>query len=206
MPGVGRRPLTLQMFTIDPPLGCACISTLACWETSSGASTLSSTIFRWKLCVASAASAYGEPPALLTSMSSRPCRSPISPTRRLTESSSRMSQRWNSYGWPSTARRAQVITVAPCSANTELMPAPTPRTPPVTKTTRPASPKLMASAASARVTVLAYQASACLGSEPAGVQCRSPPPRPNRASSRSPSTTRRSTPSRRKRGSTWPTR
>src|ERR1700740_786384 len=62
------------------------------------------------------------------------------------------------------ARRAQVITVAPCPAKTELIPAPTPRTPPVTKTTRPASAKLIASAPSGRVTVLAYQASACLGS------------------------------------------
>src|SRR5689334_8295915 len=87
----------------------------------------------------------------------------------LTASSSRTSQEWNSYGNPSTARRAQVTTVAPCSAKTELMPDPTPRTPPVTRTTRPASPKLMASKgghASARVTVLAYQASACLGSYP----------------------------------------
>src|SRR3984885_12415670 len=44
--------------------------------------------------------------------------------------------------------------------------APTPRTPPVTRTTRPAKPKLTASAPSGRVTVLAYQASACLGSQP----------------------------------------
>src|ERR1700761_9135725 len=88
--------------------------------------------------------------------------------RAFTASSSRISQAWNSYGRPSTARRAQVMTVAPCSAKTELMPAPTPRTPPVTKTTRPANPKLMVLAASARVTVLAYQASACLGSRSQG--------------------------------------
>src|ERR1700758_693412 len=87
-------------------------------------------------------------------------------TSALTASSSRTSHEWNSYGNPSTARRAQVMTVAPCLAKTELMPAPTPRTPPVIRTTRPASPSLIPSAASAGVTVLAYQASACLGSQP----------------------------------------
>src|ERR1700742_3714541 len=46
------------------------------------------------------------------------------------------------------------------------MPAPTPRTPPVTSTTPPLSPKLNAGPPSAWVTVLAYQASACLGNRP----------------------------------------
>src|SRR6202012_3779783 len=46
------------------------------------------------------------------------------------------------------------------------MPAPTPRTPPVTSTARPLSPKLNAGPPSAWVTVLAYQASACLGNRP----------------------------------------
>src|SRR5690606_15526740 len=46
-----------------------------------------------------------------------------------------------------------------------LMPAPTPRTPPVTRTTRSLSPRFMPSVS---VTVLAYQASACFPTAPPG--------------------------------------
>src|SRR5512143_2627885 len=46
------------------------------------------------------------------------------------------------------------------------MPAPTPRTPPVTSTTLPARPKSRGRASPPSITVLAYQASACLGSDP----------------------------------------
>src|SRR3954463_14076294 len=87
----------------------------------------------------------------------------------LTDSSSRTSHGWNSYGDPSTGRLAHVTTVAPWPAKTALMPAPTPRTPPVTRTTRPFSCRLMPAKpalSAASVTVLAYQASACLGSRP----------------------------------------
>src|SRR6516164_10885083 len=164
VPGDGRRPLRLQMLTIDPPPGWSCILSLAGCETDSAPMRLSSMILRLNLALESAVNTYGEPPALLTTTSSPPCRSTIASIIALTASSSRTSHEWNSYGKPSTGRRAQVITVAPCLAKTELMPAPTPRTPPVTKTTRPASPRLIPSAASAGVTVLAYQASACLGS------------------------------------------
>src|SRR5918912_1575242 len=45
------------------------------------------------------------------------------------------------------------------------MAAPTPRTPPVTRTTLSLSPRFMSAAS---VTVLAYQASACLGTRPPG--------------------------------------
>src|SRR5215203_2614777 len=86
-----------------------------------------------------------------------------------TDSSSRTSQEWNSYGDPSTGRLAHVTTVAPWSAKTALIPAPTPRTPPVTRTTRPLSCRLMPAKlelSAVSVTVLAYQASACLGSRP----------------------------------------
>src|SRR3954467_6354592 len=112
---------------------------------------------------ASAASTYGDPPALLTTTSSRPCRCTIAAISAATASSSRTSQERNSYGSPSTARRAHVTTVAPWSAKTALMPAPTPRTPPVTRTTLFLSPRFMSAAS---VTVLAYQASACLGTDP----------------------------------------
>src|SRR3954463_654061 len=91
----------------------------------------------------------------------------------LTDSSSRTSHGWNSYGDPSTGRLAHVTTVAPWSAKTALIPAPTPRTPPVTRTTRPLSPRSMPATpalSAPLVTVLAYQASACLGSRP----CRRP--------------------------------
>src|SRR6478609_7318175 len=86
-----------------------------------------------------------------------------------TDSSSRTSQGRNSYGDLSTGRLAHVTTVAPWPAKTALIPAPTPRTPPVTRTTRPLSRRLMPAKpalSAASVTVLAYQASACLGSRP----------------------------------------
>src|SRR3984957_11391102 len=166
VPGDGRRPLRLQMLTIDPPFGWFCIVSLACWETDSAPSRLSSMILRLNFALDSAVKTKGEPPALLTTTSRRPCLSTIASTIALTASSSRMSQGWNSTGRPSIARRAQVTTVAPCWAKTPLIPAPTPRTPPVTSTTRPLSPKLNAGPPSAWVTVLAYQASACLGNRP----------------------------------------
>src|ERR1700731_1377802 len=210
VPGDGRRPLRLQMLTIDPPSAWSCILSLEYCETISAPMRLSSMILRLNFGLDSAVSTYGEPPALLTTTSILPCSSTMESTNDLTASSSRTSHEWNSYGKPSTGRRAQVITVAPCPAKTELMPTPTPRTPPVTRTTRPASPRLIPSAASAEVTVLAYQASACLGSQPhcsrGSAHCPSHPPPSNRTSSRSPSTTRPSTPSRRAGGSSWPTR
>src|SRR5690349_23777929 len=96
-------------------------------------------------------------------MSRRPCRSATVLMSAATDSSLRTSQLWNSYGDPSTGRRAHVTTVAPWSANTPLIPAPTPRTPPVTRTTLSLSPRVISAAS---VTVLAYQASACLGTDP----------------------------------------
>ena len=37
VPGEGRSPLTLAMFTIDPPSACFCITTFTRWENTSGA-------------------------------------------------------------------------------------------------------------------------------------------------------------------------
>ena len=53
-------------------------------------------ILRLNFALASAVSTYGEPPALLTTTSSRPCRSTIVPMSAATASSSRTSQEWNS--------------------------------------------------------------------------------------------------------------
>src|SRR5437899_3347113 len=64
--GEGRTPLTLAMFTIDPPLVCDCITRFAACATYSGASRLSLTIASENRGDADAASAAGEPPALLT--------------------------------------------------------------------------------------------------------------------------------------------
>ena len=54
-------------------------------ETSSMARRLSSTILAWNFGEASAASAYGEPPALFTTTSSRPCRSAMESIIRATD-------------------------------------------------------------------------------------------------------------------------
>ena len=71
-------------------------------------------ILRLNFGLESAVSTNGEPPALLTTTSSRPWRATMRSISAATASSSRTSQEWNSYGRPSTARRAQVTTVAPC--------------------------------------------------------------------------------------------
>src|SRR5581483_7432326 len=147
--------------TIDPPLSCRCMTALARCETCSMPRRFREMIFSLNFGDASAVNAYGEPPALLTTTSSRPCLSTTASTRRATESGSRTSHSRKSYGRPSTGWRAHVTTVAPWSAKTLLIPAPTPRTPPVTRTTRPASPKFRPSPSPLPVTVLAYQASAC---------------------------------------------
>src|ERR1700760_3517685 len=69
VPGDGRRPLRLQMLTINPPFGWLCIVALACWETDSAPSRLSSMILRLNFALDSAVSTNGEPPALLTTAS-----------------------------------------------------------------------------------------------------------------------------------------
>ena len=62
-----------------------------------------------------------------------PLRDRLDQSRR-TDSSSRTSQAVELVAaGPRPARRAHVTTVAPWPANTALMPAPTPRTPPVTR-------------------------------------------------------------------------
>jgi len=73
VPGEGRSAETDEMLTIAPPVGWACITRLAAWASTSGASRLSPTTRSWNRGEASAASAYGAPPALLTSTSRRPC-------------------------------------------------------------------------------------------------------------------------------------
>ena len=58
--------------TIDPPPGWACITSLAACATCSGAIRFSSMILAWNRGEAVAASASGEPPALLTTTSTPP--------------------------------------------------------------------------------------------------------------------------------------
>src|ERR1700712_182936 len=72
VPGEGRRADTDEMFTITP-LPWRCITALAALATTNGAVRLSPTILSRKRGEASAARAYGDPPALLTRMSIRPC-------------------------------------------------------------------------------------------------------------------------------------
>src|SRR6201999_2395491 len=113
VPGDGLRPLRLQILTIDPPPDWACIFSLAHCETSNEPIRFSSMILRLNFGLDSAVSTYGDPPALLTTTSRRPCRSTIASINAVTASSSRTSQEKNSYGRPSTARLAQVTTRAP---------------------------------------------------------------------------------------------
>jgi hypothetical protein len=80
VPGKGRTPLTLAMFTMLPPSACDCICALARCMQCSGATRLSAMIFSLKRGEAVAASVKGAPPALFTSTSSLPCaRPPSSP-------------------------------------------------------------------------------------------------------------------------------
>ena len=53
-------------------------------------------ILRLNFALDSAVSTYGDPPALLTTTSSRPCLSTIASISAATASSSRTSQEWNS--------------------------------------------------------------------------------------------------------------
>ena len=86
VPGEGRSADSDEMLTIAPPSSCRCITAFAACATSSGASRLSSTILAWKRGEASAAAAYGAPPALLTSTSSRPWPATIPATSASTDS------------------------------------------------------------------------------------------------------------------------
>ena len=114
-------------------------------------------IFSTKRGEASAARAYGDPPALLTRMSSRPCSATMPSTSAATASGSRTSHcTWVVPGAGcSTAERAQVTTVAPASTSTAAMPAPMPWLPPVTRATRPVR-------STESVTGVEYQANAWL--------------------------------------------
>src|SRR5699024_689021 len=145
VPGDGRCPETDEMLMIAPPVGC--MTRLASCATVNADSRLRATILAWKLALASAARANGAPPALFTTTSSRPWSATMRSTIARTASASRRSTEWNSRSAtsePSSAgRRAQVTTTAPASRKTLLMPAPTPRTPPVTRTTFPARPRSM---------------------------------------------------------------
>ena len=91
VPGEGRVAETEEMLTMAPPESWPCITALAAWAHISGASRLRPTILPWKLADASAARAYGAPPALLTSTSSRPASATTCVTRAWTASGSRTS-------------------------------------------------------------------------------------------------------------------
>ena len=67
-------PLTEVMLTIEPPPSWSCMNELAAWAQYSGASRLSVTMDAENRGEAVAASADGEPPALLTRVSIRPKR------------------------------------------------------------------------------------------------------------------------------------
>ncbi|MNK93151.1 hypothetical protein D3C87_1132990 [compost metagenome] len=84
VPGEGRTPETLQILTMEPPFGWACICRHAACATCRGAIRFSATMASLKRGEAVAASAMGEPPALLTTMSSRPWRPTIPSTKART--------------------------------------------------------------------------------------------------------------------------
>ena len=91
---------------------------------------------------ASAASTWGEPPALLTSTSSRPkCSTALAMTRSAS-GGLRTSAVTNTAPSTSASWRPQATTCAPAAANAATMPAPTPREPPVTTTTRSLKSKI----------------------------------------------------------------
>ena len=140
MPAAGRSAATLPMLTIRPPLSCSCMTALAAWATKNGASRFSRTTAVTRLGDAVAAGAGGEPPALLTTMSSRPSRFTASPITALACSGSRTSAVANSIPGSALAGRdlAQASTRAPWSRNSVAMASPMPRLPPVTRTARPA--------------------------------------------------------------------
>ena len=101
----------------------------------------------WNRGDAVAAAADGEPPALLTTTSSRPNRSTASPTSLRAWSGSRTSARVNlaalrpSLGSAATSPgsvRPQTSTWAPARRNARAISAPMPRVPPVTITARAA--------------------------------------------------------------------
>src|SRR4051812_41820183 len=71
-PGDGRIPLTLPMLTMTPPCRWCCITALAACATYNGPSRLRAMIFSANRGDAVAASDGGDPPALLTTTSSRP--------------------------------------------------------------------------------------------------------------------------------------
>ena len=138
VPGEGRSALMEEMLTIEPPCSCSCMTAFAAWAARSGATRLRARTLSWKRGDASAARAYGAPPALLTSTSSRPCAETTPATSAATPSGSRTSHwTWVVPGaGVSTAERAQVTTVAPAATKAAAMPRPMPWEPPVTSTTR----------------------------------------------------------------------
>src|SRR3954447_18263482 len=139
VPGEGRSALTEEMLTIEPPDSCRCMTALAAWATTSGACRFRPSTLSWNRGEASAARAYGAPPALLTSTSSLPWRATTRSTTEATASGSRTSH--CSCVVPATgsaAERAQVTTSALASTSTSVIPRPMPRAPPVTRATLPA--------------------------------------------------------------------
>ncbi len=86
-----RTPLTLEMLTMDPPSSCCCIRRFAACATCNGARRLSRMIDSVNRGEAVAVSATGEPPALLTTTSSRRSVAAISSTIAATCSGSRTS-------------------------------------------------------------------------------------------------------------------
>ena len=95
-------------------------------------------ILSWKRGEASAASALGAPPALLTRTSSRPCVGHDAVDHRLRRLGvTYVAVTWVVPGTGSASERAQVTTVAPATTKASAIPRPIPREPPVTRTTRP---------------------------------------------------------------------
>ena len=119
-----------------PPSSCTAITLWADWAHHSGASRLRLTMASTKRGDASAAGTWGEPPALLTRTSSRPkCSTALAMTRSAS-GGLRMSAVTKTAPSTSASWRPQATTCAPAAANAATIPAPTPREPPVTTTTR----------------------------------------------------------------------
>src|SRR4051794_4883621 len=100
VPGEGRSALTEEMLTIEPPDSCRCMTALAAWATTRGACRFRPSTLSWNRGEASAARAYGAPPALLTSTSSLPWRATTRSTREDTPPRARTAH--CSWGGPAT--------------------------------------------------------------------------------------------------------
>src|SRR5665213_2977708 len=119
------------MLMINPPDDCDAMTAYADCATKSGPRRFNATMAVLNFGDAVGVSEGGDPPALLTTTSSRPCIATIASTRFDTAEASRTSASINAAEEDTGACRPQMTTEAPASTKRDVIPAPTPRAPPV---------------------------------------------------------------------------